>query len=111
MACTTPVIPLNDYFDSAEVSIAVPGALSVNKGIVDPPNAQVSIGQELTYCVTVSLIEGTTFNVELVDELPDGTQLVGALPNGTVIPGSVEVITPEVNLWVKQTIISRAPTH
>ena len=55
---------LNNYFDSAEVAIIVPGALSVNKAIVDPPNAQVSIGQELTYRVAVSLIEGTTFNVD-----------------------------------------------
>ena len=76
---------LNNYFDSAEVAITVPGALSVNKAIVDPPNAQVSIGQTLTYRVAVSLIEGTTLNVELVDELPEGTILVPVAPGRMVV--------------------------
>ena len=57
----------------------------MNKSIVDPPNAQVSIGQQLTYRVAVSLIEGTTFDVTLVDNLPPGTVFV---PGSLVVPNS-----------------------
>ena len=71
---------LNNYFDSATSVITVPGLLTVDKSIVDPPDARVTIGQELTYHLEVSLIEGTTQNVTLVDDLPAGTVFV---------PGSV----------------------
>jgi len=61
----------------------VPGFLNVEKSIVDPPDAKVSIGQQLTYHVAVSLIEGTTQNIQLVDTLPAGTVFV---PGSVVVP-------------------------
>ena len=74
---------LNNYFDSATSVITVPGLLDVEKSIVDPPDARVTIGQELTYHIEVSLIEGTTQNVTLVDNLPAGTVFV---PGSVVVP-------------------------
>ena len=81
---------LNNYFDSATSPVVtVPGFLGVEKSIVDPPDAEVSIGQTLTYRVTVSLIEGTTLGVTLVDELPDGTVFVPGSITVPPIPGVV----------------------
>ena len=78
---------LNNYFDSATSPvITVPGFLGVEKSIVDPPDAEVSIGQTLTYRVAVSLIEVLTLGVTLVDELPDGTVFVPFVPGIIRVP-------------------------
>ncbi len=94
---------LNNYFDSAEVVITVPGFLSVDKSIVDPPNAEVSIGQQLTYRVAVSLIEGTTEDVTLVDELSPGTVFV---PGSLVVPN-----IPGVNFGTQTQNYDRGHQH
>ena len=61
----------------------------MDKSIVDPPDARVTIGQELTYHLEVSLIEGTTQNVTLVDALPAGTVFV---PGSVVVPSVPGVV-------------------
>jgi len=67
----------NDYNTSANANqIIVPGALDVEKTILNPANNIVTIGDTIDYRVDVSLIEGITENVTLVDQLPEGVEYI-----------------------------------
>ncbi|HYF62833.1 MAG TPA: isopeptide-forming domain-containing fimbrial protein, partial [Herpetosiphonaceae bacterium] len=72
--------PLYTATDAAP-AITVPTVFSLAKTL-DPPATAVNVGQELTYNLTTTLIEGTTSNVQWVDTLPAGL---------TYVPGSAVV--------------------
>ena len=65
-----------EYNDSSTTpSIAVPASFSVSKAA---DVANVTIGDTITYEATVTVIEGTTNNLQFVDTLPLGTTYVAA---------------------------------
>ncbi|HEY1012156.1 MAG TPA: isopeptide-forming domain-containing fimbrial protein, partial [Herpetosiphonaceae bacterium] len=65
----------------AAPAITVPTVFALAKAL-SPPASAVNVGQELTYHLTTTLLEGTTTNVEWVDTLPAGV---------TYVPGSATV--------------------
>lgn len=80
--------PPNDYFTSDTVTATTVGVLDVAKG-VDKPTA--TIGEIVTYTVTVTVAEGRTV-IDLADTLPTGVTLVAnsaalATPSGWTING------------------------
>jgi len=81
----------NDYIATDDESFDVPGGLTLDK--LATPSA--TIGDTVTYALTLTLIEGTTNNVVIVDTLPDNLDFIPG--SGLVIfttPGSSTSITP-----------------
>ncbi|MEM7465608.1 MAG: isopeptide-forming domain-containing fimbrial protein [Pseudomonadota bacterium] len=85
----------NDYSDSDPApSITVPGTLSVTK-IADI--AQATIGDIVTYTLQITVVEGTTQNINIVDTLPDALIYQGgsaAISNANGMTISAPVIAP-----------------
>jgi len=80
--------PPNDYTDSDNVSAVTVGTLGVAKAV---DKATATIGEEVTYTVTVTVAEGTT-TINLSDTLPSGVALVAGsavlnTPSGWTITG------------------------
>ncbi len=77
---------LNDYTGSASASIVVPNGSLVKSiagtSLVGTANANVAVGEVVTYALAVTLPEGTSTPVVLTDVLPAGVVFV---------PGSVVV--------------------
>ncbi|MFD3164953.1 beta strand repeat-containing protein [Herpetosiphon sp. NSE202] len=83
----------SNYNDSSTApTITVPASFSLAKAVTSGTN--VVVGSTVTYQLTVTVIEGTTTNLELVDTLPAGMSYVSGstslIANGmTVAPVTV----------------------
>ena len=107
--------PPNDYLATATAPVlTVPGTIDVDKEIVLPADGDVTIGEVVDYRVTVKLIEGTTENVVLVDQLPTGVEYVAGsfqVTNAggfTLSPASV-VYTPGTHVLTITFATATAP--
>lgn len=83
----------NDYFTAPEVvSLTVPDNTTVIKGIEAETfgalDGNVRIGDVIDYSLTITLQEGLTANVNIVDTLPQGLQFeeMVSINNNTVAP-------------------------
>ena len=59
-------------------TLPVPAVFTITKGITSPVGGTVQIGDTVTYSVNVTLVEGTTQNISLIDTLPAGMTYVPA---------------------------------
>ena len=78
--CSAIVAP-DDYCASDTETLTVPNIYNVTKSFTSdtyaPANdAQLRVGDQVTYTITLSLQEGTTQNITLVDTLPNGMEFV-----------------------------------
>ena len=79
--------------DDAVITIATP---SFEKVLTDPADTDATIGETVSYDLVVTVPEGTTNNVVLNDDLPDGMSFISASLITTDFSGSVAIsgITP-----------------
>lgn len=98
---------LNDYSLSSSVTVDVANPFSVTKtlsntSLGDDTSTTVAVGEVLTYQLAVSVVEGTTTNLNLVDSLPPGLVYVPGSAvisnaNGITVNGFTATYNPGTN--------------
>lgn len=83
--------PLNDYLNNTDIDVVTSSQLEIDKSVIDSsaphtPGNWLTIGEEVTYELIVTVIEGITDTVVVTDTLPDNINFIpGTLtvtPNG-----------------------------
>jgi len=83
----------NDYTDTDSAPLVeVVGFLDIDKAITNPTGGEVTIGETISYSLTVTLAEGTTENLLILDELADGVEYVSG--SAVVTPGDFTLVDP-----------------
>ncbi len=94
---------LDNYAISSTVATTSVSQVIVSKAIVatseaSTANANVTIGEKITYRLTVSVPEGTINNFRITDNIPAGQQyLAGTIALSTFCPANIAAAHPGIN--------------